>query len=306
VTIAAGFDCQDGIVIAADTKESYGGSDHTYVNKIELVRHFINPSLRPKTQAAYAAIVGAGEAYLVDHIVGHIKKAFHDCVNADLNAFRQSLCELMPRLYASDAIASYPHSESSDLYTQLLVAARPNYRENAALFLINSSLVDEVHGGVRIIGCGPMQETARELDVMNLNMYDSATAALYLIYEAKRHYSDVGGVTHVYSLPHPPSTPGPGHPPEAERVLDQGLKESLFAQLRGWHHRIIVTVASRTTSKESHELVMKSLRKDLRRIRKEFDVLEKRERERYRDNVKEQAKHFRKMLETGPPRKADP
>lgn len=306
MTIAAGFACQDGIIVAADTKESYGESDHTYVNKIEVVRHIIPPGHRPNTESAYAAIVGSGDGYLVNHIVEHIKSIFHDTANADLSAFRQALIELMPRLYASEAFSSHPHSDVMDLYTQLLVAARPNYREKAALFLINSSLVDEVYSGVRIIGCGTMQETAHELDVMNLDMRESATAALYLIYEAKRHYSHVGGVTHIYSLPHPPTEPGPGRPPEAERVLDQGLKESLFTQLRGWHHRIVVTVGSPTITKDSYASVMKSFPKDLRRIRNEFEALEKRERERYWENTKEQAKQFRKMLEAGPPKKADP
>jgi len=306
VTIAAAFACHDGIVIAADTKESYGESDHTYVNKIEVVQHITPPAHRPRTESAYAAIVGSGDGYLVDHIVGQIKNIFHANANAGLDVFRHALVELMPRLYASEAFTSYPHSDVTDLYTQLLVAARPNYREKAGLFLINSSLVDEVHSGVRIIGCGTMQEAAHELDVMNLDMSDSATAALYLIYEAKRHYSSVGGVTHVYSLPHPPSVPGPGQSPQVERVLDQGIKESLFAQLRGWHHRITLTVASPTISKESYALVMKSLPKDLRRIRKEFEALEKRERERNWENTKEQAKQFTKILEAGPPRKVDP
>jgi hypothetical protein len=264
-----------------------------------LVRHFIDPSRRPKTEAAYAAVVGSGDGYLVNHITGHIERVFRDNVDADLAVFRQALVELMPRLYASDAFASYPHSDVTDLYTQLLVAARPNYREKAALFLINSSVVDEVDDGVQIIGCGTMQETAFELDVMNLNMYDSATAALYLIYEAKRHYSSVGGVTHIYSIPHPHSlaSEAPGHPPEAERILDQGSKELLFAQLRGWHHRILVTVASPTLPEESYASWMKSFSKDMRRIRNEFRALQKRERERQRHNLKEQGKLFRKTVE---------
>ena len=299
MTIAAGLACPDGIVIAADTKESYGESDHTYINKIEVARHFIEHSRRPKTQAAYAAIVGSGDAALVDHIVGHIKKTFQDSVNADLSVFRQSLFELMPKLYASDAIAAYPHSEPSDLYTQLLVAARPNYRENATLFLINSSLIEEVTRGVRIIGCGTMQETAQELDLLSLNMYDSATAALYLIYEAKRHYSYVGGVTHIYSLPNPPTTPGPGATPRSERVWDQGQKESLFSELRMLHHGIVVAAGSTVISEESYKEGVENFLDGLGLIRQEFEALEKEERERYSRKNKVDAKNFRKTMEAG-------
>ena len=315
MTIAAGFACPDGIVIAADTKESYGESDHTYVNKIELVRHFIEHSHRPKTQAAYAAIVGSGDASLIDHIVGHIKKAFQENVNSDLSAFRQSLSELMPRLYASDAIASYPHSDPSDLYTQLLVAVRPNYREKAALFLINSSLVDEVPEGVRIIGMGTMQETANEVNLLKLNMYESATAALYLIYEAKRHYSYVGGVTHVYSIPHPPTIPGAGHPPQSERILDQGQKESLFKELRNWHQRMVVAIGSPVVSEESYKQLVEEYIDALNLIRRDFAELENQERSRYLRQAEVEAKYFKQTMEAGlakmkaekdnPPAKAD-
>jgi hypothetical protein len=301
VTIGAGFVCPDGIVIAADTKESYGEGDHAFVNKIELVRHFLPETTRPKTEAAYAAIVGSGHAYLVNHIATHIKRIFVENVGVDIHNFRTALTDLMPKLYAGEAFSSYPRSDASDLYTEFLVAVRPNYRENVALFQITSSLVEEVHTGVRIIGCGAMQETGFELATMNLNMYDSATAALFLVYEAKRHYSYVGGLTHIYSIP---NNPGPvhGHPPEAERRIDQGLKEYLFTQLRGWHHQIVVAAGSPYVSDEAYSSILNSFHEDVGRILNEFRVLETRQRERDKEISKEQAKQFQKVMEAIDPR----
>ncbi|MCU1296184.1 MAG: hypothetical protein JWO91_462 [Acidobacteriaceae bacterium] len=262
------------------------------------VSHIVKKLIHPCT-----ASFRVRDAALVNHIAAHIKKIFLDNAGADLAIFSKSLTELMPRLYAGDPFTSYPHSDVADLYTEFLVAARPNYREKVALFQINSSLVEEVSRGIRVIGCGTMQETAFELDVMNLNMYDSAPAALYLIYEAKRHYSYVGGVTHIHSIPNP----GPsGHPPETERRLDQGLKESLFAQLRAWHHQMIVTAGSRYVSTESFALVMDSFQKDIRRIRDEFEALEKREQERDKEHTREQAEQFRKMMESLVSKRAEP
>ncbi len=294
MTIAAGFVCPSGIVIAADTKESYGSDDHTYVNKIVVDTHRIaKPQLRPRTESPHIAIVGSGDGALVDHIVTHIRNTFHAHADTDLAVFRQALTELMPRLYASDPFTSYPHSDSTELYTQLLVAVRPNYNEPAALFQINSSLVEEVHSGIRIIGCGTMQEMANELANMYLDRWDSEVAALYLISEAKRHYSMVGGLTHIYSLPNP----GPdAHPPKADRVLDQSYREALFAQLRDWHHRLVVTVGSFSISQESSDLMLKAFQEDILRIRDDFIALEKMEGQReHRDRQTRAKKHAESM-----------
>jgi hypothetical protein len=259
VTIATGFVCPDGIVIAADTKESYGSDDHTYVNKIAVDTHQIpRPLRRPKTESPYIAIVGAGSGPLVDHITGHVREIFHASPDADLDVFRRALIELMPRLYASEAFSSFPHSDVADLYTEFLVAVRPNYREKAALFKTTSSLVEEVNSGIRIIGCGTMQEMVIELGLMSLDRWDSQVAALYLIYEAKRRYSVVGGMTQIYSLPHPAPD---ARPPVADPVLDQGYREALFAPLRYLHHRLVVTLGSPTISRASSELEIKSFDK---------------------------------------------
>jgi len=64
MTIAAGFVCNDGgIVLAADTKETYA-DDHTYVRKLEIV----------KEGDCVGGIVGSGEAYPIDYIVPQIKR----------------------------------------------------------------------------------------------------------------------------------------------------------------------------------------------------------------------------------------
>lgn len=288
VTIAVGFVSPDGIVIAADTKESYGSDDHTYVNKIGVDTHYISrPQLRPKTEAPYIALVGSGYGVLVDHIASHIKTIFHESADKELAVFRKALAELMPRLYTSKAFKSFPHSEATEMWTEFLVAVRPNYGENAALFHVNSSLVEEVYSGVRIIGCGTMQEMAFELAVLDLNRWDSEVAALYLVSEAKRRFSSVGGLTHVYSLPNP----GPdAHPPKADKVLDQGYRDALFAQLRAWHHRLVVTVGSFSISEESSDAILKAFQEDVLRIRNEFIALEKMEGERTRLEMKRSAR----------------
>lgn len=299
VTIAVGFVCDQGVVVAADTKEGYGEAEHTYVNKIELVRQFMPVSHRPQSEAAYAAIVGSGEAYIIDYIVPRIKQAFIDSVGADISTFRQALTELMPGLYASDAIASYPHSDPVDLYTQFLVAARPKRYGEAALFLVNSSLVTQVPGGAVVIGYGPMQELARELWGLGLNLEQTSLASLYLVYEAKRRYSQVGGFTHVYVLPH-------RGVPVGEQIRDQGTKELLFARLRSVHHQIILTAGNRQLSAKEYSAAMRVSFKSLRAIREEFQSIERRIWNEYDAQARVQGKDLMKMIGFPSPKKSAP
>jgi hypothetical protein len=70
MTIAVGFVCNDGIVLAADTKESYGEL-HTFVHKLE------NDS--PKCSGALA---GSGYSYPADFIAPQIKETTGLCASA--------------------------------------------------------------------------------------------------------------------------------------------------------------------------------------------------------------------------------
>jgi len=291
MTIGAGFICPDGVVLAADTKESFQDDSHTYVNKIVVDHHFLPNKMRPKTEAAYLAIAGSGSGPLVNHVINRIKPMFHESAAKDISVFRDALVELMPQLYESSTFRNYPCSDMVELMTQFIVVMRPDSAK-ASVFEINSSVVDEIPHGVTIIGHGTMRETADELQSMNLGRWDSTVAALYLISEAKRHYSSVGGVTHIYSIPHY----GPAmHPPEVEQVFDQGAKEILFGKLRKWHHELVMLAASLEVSDEFYKSQMAVFLEDHQRIRDDFMEIEKRDRERIQ---REQSYRARKFVET--------
>jgi hypothetical protein len=84
MTIGVGFVCPNGVVLAADTKESFQYDNHTYVNKLVVDRHILPNKMRPKTDAAYLAIVGSGSGPLIDHVVNQIKPIFHDSAAKDI------------------------------------------------------------------------------------------------------------------------------------------------------------------------------------------------------------------------------
>lgn len=302
MTLAAGFFCPDGIVLAADTRESFGEDIHAYVGKIETVKQYKNPSSRPNTEAAYAAIVGSGASTIVEYIVPQIRRTFINCAHKELSEFEQALTELMPNLYSNDPLVAYPHTEPFEMQTEFLVVARPDRFSSAAMFLVNSSLVRRVDYGAHVIGCVPMQETANELGILGLTCDQAVLAATYLIYDAKRRYSSVGGPTHIYTLPH--ARPGSSLP-YTERYWDQGSKESIFGELRRFFQRLTVALGDPTTSDEQFSEEMTGVLKDLHRIRQDFRKIDEHHWTNVREQITEQAKinakGFTEMLDSFKP-----
>ncbi|PYX96553.1 MAG: hypothetical protein DMG63_16845, partial [Acidobacteria bacterium] len=112
MTIAAGLFSIDGVVLAADTKESYG-EVHTYVDKLESV----------STEYCNGAIAGSGDGYLLDYVTPCVLNLMRSKITTS-GEFEDQLRELMVTLYQSPAVKSYPIDKSSDLYTQFLVATK--------------------------------------------------------------------------------------------------------------------------------------------------------------------------------------
>ncbi len=268
MTIAVGFCCRDGIVLAADTKESYGQDDHTYVDKLSLL------SQTEVGNRCQGGLVGAGEGYLVDYIIPRIKamvargKYMSGGESAwTIESFTLALEKLMAEIYASKAIKAYPHSSATDLYCSILIAIQFNL-ERPALFVVNSSLVTQVKNEAKIIGYGPMQEMATEMHRLYLTAEEASTAALYLIYDAKRRYGAAGGVVHILKL-------SGGSRQDFERTWDQPAKESLFNDLRLLHYRMVVTVATRGIAPAEYSRIMGLLVKRARGIKSAFEKIEK-------------------------------
>lgn len=255
MTIAAGFICTDGIVLGADTKESYE-SDHTYVRKLEIIQE----------GDCRAAIVGSGESYPVDYIVPKIKEAIKANLKTTGNV-QESLSGLMAEIYSSDAMTAYPKSYPTSHQTQFLVAVRSLDSVNA-LFLVNSSLVSRVEDGARVIGYGLMQNMADELSSLNLTVKQASTAAMFLIYETKRRHSFVGGVTHFYTLTSTGLTDVP-------TTWDQPSREALLNDLRILYYRLVLIVATPDVAKNQYAFVISNLVRRARKIRNEFKKIEK-------------------------------
>jgi 20S proteasome alpha/beta subunit len=257
VTIAVGFVCRDGIVLAADTKESYGPDDHTFVDKIS-VRDF---------GACQVGIAGAGTDYLLDYITPRIVDviikgdpwpSMGDCFLA--------LEQLMAKLYAGKPIKAYPRNSAEDLYTSSLLALRVKSGERPVLFSINSSLVTSVPE-CAVIGYGPMKEMVREMWSLDLTVEQASKAAIYVIHDTKRRYGAVGGVTNILKLFNDGRA-------DWERTWDQPARESLLNDLRLLHHRMVVTIATPSISDTEYGQVSAALIKRAADIRGAFQKIE--------------------------------
>jgi hypothetical protein len=101
----------DGVVIAADTEESYGESgDKAYANKLFPVER----------KHARLCVAGAGAGYLIDYAKDKIVRAVEIAKN---NAeFESKLSETLNALYADEGeFRRYPVSSPHYLAIQLLV-----------------------------------------------------------------------------------------------------------------------------------------------------------------------------------------
>lgn len=257
MTIAVGFVCKDGIVLAADTKESYGEDAQTFVDKI---------SVRDIGECQFG-IAGAGTDYLLDYITPRIMDMI---VKGDpwpnMGACFVELETLMAKLYAGKPIKAYPRNSAEDLYTSSLLLIRVKSGERPVLFLINSSLVTSVPE-YAVIGYGPMKEMVREMWSLDLTVEQASKAAIYVIHDTKRRYGAVGGVTNILKLFNDGRA-------DWERTWDQPARESLLNDLRLLHHRMVVTVTTPSISDAEYGQTSAALTKRASDIREAFQKIE--------------------------------
>ena len=102
MTAIVGFHCNDGVVIAADTEESYG-KDKAYTHK-----------LFPVERAhSRLCVAGSGLTYLIEYANEQIVSAF-DSELKNVGQFYSSLRDVLARLYAGP-FKDYPTDSPAQL-----------------------------------------------------------------------------------------------------------------------------------------------------------------------------------------------
>src|SRR5579864_9167173 len=110
MTAVAGFLCHDGIVISAETEESYG-DDKAYSHKIFPLER----------EDCRLAVAGSGSGYLIDYANAQIAAAIESAKNN--GEFETQVRSILNRLY-SEEFKNYPVNHPSELQIQLLIAAQ--------------------------------------------------------------------------------------------------------------------------------------------------------------------------------------
>jgi hypothetical protein len=258
VTIATGFLGHHGVVLAADTEESYQETK-TSVNKVNVIYG----------SACHAGIAGSGDSYLIEFMVPKIRKILRSGLH-DYEQVQTHLQQLMAAIYASNELQSYPADAPKDKYVDLLVACRIPQKE-AALFIINSSLVTRAPSlGAYVIGCGPLRDVAEELGrLCTSSVSRSAWAALYLVYLAKQRYQGVGGKTHVLKIWNDGRI-------EDERVWDQARREHFFSTSRMLNNIMMLEITDLEQTDKEFNSHLRRLAKEMRDLRKQIREIEER------------------------------
>jgi len=183
--------------MSADTEESYPD------NKVYTFKLF--PFERGGKRLCVA---GSGIGYLIDYakdqIVSDLDSGLTNVVD-----FEKRLRVIMREVYKKD-FNLYPVDRQSERQIQLLVGVQFTDESNASswlpptLFECQSNLVTVLTNPAqrgRILGAGELlKETAVQFANWGLNVELAERASLYILYEAKRRLTGVGGKTHIFTM----------------------------------------------------------------------------------------------------------
>lgn len=229
MTAITAFQCHDGLVMAADTEETYPD------NKAYSFKLF--PVERDDKRLC---VSGAGGGYLIDYAKDQIVAAL-DAGIADMASFEIRLREVMRNLYEKE-FPLYPVDHESERQIQLLVGAQFKGRSAwflPSLFECQSNLVTKLTNVAqrgRILGSGEvLKETVAQFARWGLDVELAELVSFYIMYEAKRNFSGVGGKTHVFTMRRDGTTNyyTGRHLRERESVLDgfRGIAQLLLFAL---------------------------------------------------------------------------
>jgi hypothetical protein len=197
VTAISAFRCTDGLVIAADTEETYP-DNKAYTFKLFPVER----------EGKRLCVAGSGLGYLIDYAKDQIISAL-DSGLTNVVDFEKRLRETMRELYGRDFIL-YPVDQDSERRIQLLVGVQFTDESNASswlpptLFECQSNLVTVLTNPAQrglILGAGELlNETAVQFANWGLNVKLAELVSFHIMHEAKRRLTGVGGKTHIFTM----------------------------------------------------------------------------------------------------------
>ncbi|MGB7599347.1 MAG: hypothetical protein WBM24_03515 [Candidatus Sulfotelmatobacter sp.] len=252
MTICVGMLCRDGVVLAADTQESYG-ENKSYVAKI-----FPVGSAHGNT-----IVAGAGLASFIDYAKEKIR-TIRPGEAATPDEFEAKVRRLMRGFYAEE-FKLYP-CEDSLKQIELLIAVQLR-KEFPFLLHVDCDLVKRVRDA-RAIGAGMFTPMATDFFSMNLLTTQAVWACMYIVKEAKLRYEGIGGSTQIVALT------SEGF--QVERTWDIPQREQVLGRIDGLARRLLISLVPATAdgmlnaSLQSAADLLRVTRKDLQKFDKQF------------------------------------
>jgi hypothetical protein len=218
MTLCASFLCKDGIVLCADSEESYG-DDKAHTQKLQwYTSEFID-----------VAVAGAGIGYLIDY-AGAVALQQFTTLPRDAADCEARVRSVMQKLYREE-FKIYPVDSRSQLLIQLLFAVRLK-GQPPILISADGPLVRQVTD-FRVIGAELMKDVAHELHQFCYTTTEAVYASMYLLKEARNRFLGIGGPTHILTLPNE----GTIH---HERLWDMTEREQFFDGFRKGSYKFML------------------------------------------------------------------
>lgn len=188
MTVAAGFTCQDGIVLCADSEYTWGSLLKTQGTKIA----------RPPADDAVVLIAGAGAAPFMQGFFEDVRDGLPKTDKTVL-VIKELIKRTLKELYRSyRAVPNWNDSESGG---QFLIAVRGSDGQ-LALWETEGTRTNEVHECACVgIGLYLGYYVARCLYRQHITVKDASVAAAILIREVAQNVQHVGGDGLVVTLP---------------------------------------------------------------------------------------------------------
>lgn len=190
MTIAAGYLCDTGVILCADTQETISGYVKTSTEKITVL----------EGSRWTAAFAGAGDnGVQIDMVIQEICDELRDEEPPSLTGFKVMLHSVLDRLFPQ------PHYPKNDPQVELLVALRGDGRTHLFTVYDNvfaeASEFDCIGIGV-LLGKSLLQRYYRR----NYNLIASYIVLAYVLHHAKRWVDGCGGRSDIFILPNSSST----------------------------------------------------------------------------------------------------
>jgi 20S proteasome alpha/beta subunit len=182
MTVAAGYICDEGVILCADTQETIPGYTKTDANKL---MSFNLPDL-------CLVFAGAGNnAVQIDETVHEIAGKFRSSAPTNGEQIRKALREILEELFPK---AHYPRQSGPEV--DLLMAVQSV--DAVQLFRVSDGSIAPVHH-TACIGSGVVLGTQLFQRYYNkdVSLFDAALISIYVLFHVKRWVDGCGGKTDI-------------------------------------------------------------------------------------------------------------